>query len=148
MEKDVIQSTQTPTTNEQQVEEVETNEVVEEVEKPTITQKQYDNALAKVRKSYEKKIANIEKRPILEKALIENGCKKEAINDFLKLNKDLFDCADEELKDFINKKSQEFKYMFEKKAFTADPFKNVQVNEPDKQIEQQLEAYRKQFFGK
>lgn len=110
-------------------------------------QAEVDKQSAGLRRRYEKQILELKREPVIRKTLLEIGCNKDAINDFITLNKkDLFECEDNKLSEVIKQKTEQYKYMFDKKPFAADPLSQFQVDE-NKEVEAKAKTYNK-FFGK
>lgn len=98
----------------------------------TYTQEEYDNAIGGVKKRFETKIEKdyvsketyeelnqkynelqqINRQPKIEDTYLKLGGKKEAFNDFLTLNKDLYDASDKDLEKNIKDKQSKYSYMF------------------------------------
>ena len=100
----------------------------------TYTQEEYDTAIGGIKKRYETKIEKdyvskssyeelndkynqvlrLNRQPKIEETYLKVGGKKEAFNDFLILNNDLYDVKDNDLEKSIQDKQQKFSYMFDK----------------------------------
>ena len=100
----------------------------------TYTQEEYDTAIGGIKKRFEKKfekdyvsketyeelkterdeLLRQNRQPKIEETYLKVGGKKEAFNDFLTLNNDLYDVQDKDLEKSIQDKQQKFSYMFDK----------------------------------
>lgn len=100
----------------------------------TYTQEEYDTAIGGIKKRFETKIEKDyvsktsydelndkynqllrqNRQPKIEETYLKVGGKKEAFNDFLTLNNDLYDVKDNDLEKNIQDKQKKFSYMFDK----------------------------------